>query len=289
MTAQTYKFEDPRVALRRHGFRPKHSWGQNFLVSQKAVHVIAVCAAPDTSRQDHVIEIGAGVGTLTAALLAQNAHVIAIERDRDMCRVLRSDFGAHSAFELKEADAAKVDYGALLADRRGVIAGNLPYQLTGKLLRAIINVSHHLKRAIVMVQEEVANRIIAAPGDRSRGALSAIVQSRFEVSTLIRLKPSAFHPPPKIRSAVLCLTPHPQAQSPFVTLASPEAFDALVNAAFTSRRKTLKNSLRASKIASPDEIEPWLRRADIDPTIRPERLTQADFIRLLSTRTIPRE
>lgn len=282
MSGQTYKFEDPRVALKRHGFRPKHSWGQNFLVSQKAVQTIATCAVSDSTEPRRVIEIGAGVGTLTAALLAQHAHVIAIERDRDMCRVLRTDFDTHPAFELKEADAAKIDYAELIGDQQGVIAGNLPYQLTGKLLRAIIDISHHLKRAIIMVQEEVAARISAPPGHRSRGALSAIVQSRFEVSTLIRLKPSAFHPPPKVRSAVLCLTPH--AQSLFETGMEPALFDKLVNAAFTSRRKTLKNSLRASRIVSSDEILPWLTRAGIDPVVRPERLTHQEFVRLLVTK-----
>ncbi len=285
MFESPYKFEDPRVALKRHGFKPKHSWGQNFLISQKAVSTIVEGVLCDETPSLRVVEIGAGVGTLTAALLGRDAHVVAIERDRDMCCVLRADFGQMDNFELMEADAAKVAYHTLFDTEKGVIAGNLPYQLTGKLLRAIIDVSDRLHRAVIMVQEEVANRLAALPGAPGRGALSAIVQSRFQVKTLIRLKPTAFHPPPKIRSAVLLLTPH--APSIFGDECKPEAFDKLVNAAFSSRRKTLRNSLRTANIYDPKAIEWWLARAGIDPSIRPERLTQDAFLRLLNTLASP--
>jgi 16S rRNA (adenine1518-N6/adenine1519-N6)-dimethyltransferase len=279
MAPPLVRFEDPRAVLKRHGLRPKHTWGQNFLVSPKALSAIANAAASPQPTPKRIIEIGAGVGTLTAALLDLGVEVVAIERDREMCEVLRQEFGSRQGFELLEADAAKIDYRSLIRDEKPVIAGNLPYQLTGRLLRAIIDMSRLITRAVVMVQEEVARRLAAPAAHPSRGALSVIAQSRFSVKTVLRLKSTAFYPPPKVRSTVICLIPSETWGNKDAGSAS--AFDALVHAAFTNRRKTIRNSLITAGYSRPTEIAEALARAGIDPGIRPERLTQADFLRLL--------
>ncbi len=270
-------FEDPRSVLKRHGFVPKHAWGQNFLVSQKAVASIAeACNAVSPS---FVVEIGAGVGTLTGALLQKHLRVTAVERDRDMCAVLRADMGDREDFTLLEADAAKVCYRDLFANRRGVLAGNLPYQITGKLLRAAVESSDRLLRAVFMVQEEVGERLVALPRTSARGALSVIVQARFNVRVLLRLKPTAFHPPPKVRSSVIILDP--LAETAFLDPVTPRLFDAVVNGAFSSRRKTIRNSLSTSRLGiSIPMIEALLEGAAVDPRLRPEELGVQDFARL---------
>ena len=121
-------FVDPRTVLREFGLRPKHSFGQNFLISEKAVETIARLCVDEPGRR--VVEIGPGLGTLTHALLTLGGSVIAVERDRDMCEVLREAFGEQPHFKLEEADAAKFDYEGALMAGPGVIAGNLPYVLS---------------------------------------------------------------------------------------------------------------------------------------------------------------
>ena len=272
-----YSFEDPRAALKRHGLTPKHSWGQNFLVSAKAVsQIAAACAAAAPAR---IIEIGAGLGTLTAALLDIGVPVTAVERDRDMCAVLQRDFGRSPRFVLREDDAAKVDYRGLLGTEKGVIAGNLPYQITGRLIRSVVESVDSLDRAVVMVQEEVANRLAAPPSTSSRGASSVIVQARFVVKIAVRLKPTAFFPAPKVRSAVL--TMDPLAESFLDAELTGTFFDRVVNAAFTARRKTLRNSLTASGLGlSSTAVESLLEDAKIDPIRRPETLSVQEFVEL---------
>jgi 16S rRNA (adenine1518-N6/adenine1519-N6)-dimethyltransferase len=270
-------FEDPRSALKRHGLQPKHSWGQNFLVSPKAVLVIADACLEVSSPK--VVEIGAGLGTLTSVLLQKGLEVIAVERDRDMCNVLRADLSSNPNFTLIEEDAAKVDFAELFVNQKGVIAGNLPYQITGRLLRSMVESYERLVRAVLMVQEEVANRLIAPPKTSARGALSVIVQSRFSVKVAIRLKPTAFHPAPKVRSAVLTFDPLPKPL--FSESTTSEQFDRLVNAAFCSRRKTIRNSLATSSLnLSTSTAESLLSAAAVVPTARPEELTVEEFARL---------
>lgn len=273
-------FEDPRTVLRRHGMRPKRSWGQNFLVSEKAVRMIAEhCRPPENEKAPPIVEIGAGVGTLTKALLGLGGAVIAIERDRDMCRALRKEFEEEPRFRLIEGDAQRIDYAVLFREAPGVLTGNLPYQLTGRLIRTAVDNSRHVTRAVIMVQKEVADRICAGPGESARGALSAIVQSRFEIRSILTLKPTAFHPPPAVRSSVLLLVP--KIQPLFDEGLSAEMFDKVVNAAFSSRRKTLRNSLLSSGMGwTPSDVESLLSRSGINPSSRPETLSVEDFTRL---------
>ena len=143
-------FEDPRRALARHGLSPKRSFSQNFLIARSVVEAIAEASAPATGL--HVIELGPGVGTLTAALLRRGARVTAVERDRDMIAVLRADFQDQD-LTIVEGDAAKVDLGALAGSDRATVVGNLPYAVTGAILRNVIAHRTHVSRAVVMVQK----------------------------------------------------------------------------------------------------------------------------------------
>jgi 16S rRNA (adenine1518-N6/adenine1519-N6)-dimethyltransferase len=274
--ADQVRFEDPRTVLKRHGLSPKHSWGQNFLVSGRAIAIIASACVDQPGRR--IIEIGAGLGTLTGAILDVGGRITAVERDREMCAVLREEFGGNADFDLVEADAATFDYVSFLSTQPSVIVGNLPYQLTGRLLRILLENSRYFLRAVLMVQEEVANRIVARKNDKARGALSVNAQARCHAKIIHRLGPTAFHPKPKVRSAVVVFEPLDQ---PLFSDGKEEAdFETVVKAAFSCRRKIVRNALSIGGLGSHDRVTQLLTDVGIDPGIRPSSLSLKDFCNL---------
>lgn len=231
-------WEDPRRVMRRHGLEPKRAFSQNFLVARSAVERIVDALAP--RRDELTVELGPGLGTLTAALLRAGARVLAVERDRDMLAVLDAELGAVAELTVIEGDAASIDLTALARDHGPLaLAGNLPYAVTGAILRNLTDHRAALSRAVVMVQREVRDRLVAAPGTKAYGALTVFVQASFAVEPVLRVPAGAFHPPPNVESAVVRLVPlaQPRAQE-------TPAFRNIVHAAFGTRRKTLKNALR---------------------------------------------
>lgn len=278
-------FVDPRTVLARHGLKPKHSFGQNFLVAAPIVEKIASLCVPNGSGR--VIEIGAGLGTLTSALLARGAHVVAVERDRDMLPILREELAddlSRGALELLEADAASIDLPALLGDEgERVVAGNLPYQITGRLLEMTIPVAPKIARAVFMVQKEVADRLASPAGGDAYGQLSVFVQASFAVERALIVRAGCFHPAPRVDSAVVLLKP----------LATPRAietdsFRAVVHAAFGARRKTLRNALAG--LTQAPEKRAAIEAVGIDLRRRGETLSVEEFAalaRALDEATIP--
>lgn len=261
------RWEDPRRALARHGFAPKRSFSQNFLVAEGVVERIAGEATRGLDGRT-LVELGPGVGTLTSALLRRGAQVVAVERDRDMASALRADLGAIPEFALVEADAARVDLGALSASpaRPVAVAGNLPYAITGAILRALHDQSAAVAYAVVMVQREVRDRLLASPGDKAYGALTVFTSNVFDVTPVIAVRPGAFFPPPKVASAVVRLDARPAPR----TVETP-AFTALVRAVFAQRRKTLRNA--AGAVFAPREaVAAGLDAAGVDPARRGETL-----------------
>lgn len=258
--------EDPRRVLARYGFAPKKAFSQNFLVDKRAVQRIAEATRADASSV--VVELGPGAGTLTTALLATGAEVVGVERDRDMAQVLRAELGDEPRFSLVEDDAATVDLTAI-ATARGrelIVAGNLPYAITGAILRQLSTHRESIVRAVVMVQKEVRDRLLASPGTKAYGAPTVFVQAGYAVEPVFTLAPGAFFPPPKVSSAVIRLE----------RLAVPRAVETpalreTVQAIFASRRKTLRNSLR--RIAPEEKIDAALEKTGIDGSDRGETLT----------------
>ena len=267
-------WEDPRRVLARHRLRPKASFSQNFLVEPRVVEDIV--AALELSPGEPVVELGPGLGTLTGGILRGGGRVIAVEQDRDMLAVLAEEFRGLPTLELSPGDAAEVDLRAL-HEREGAplkLAGNLPYAITGSIMRRLVEERAHLDRAIVMVQKEVRDRMASEPGKKSYGALTVFVQAAFEVSTVCVVPAGAFHPPPKVDSAVICLKPR------VVPLAEETpAFQAVVRAAFAQRRKTLRNALMAAG-RSAAEVDAALSEAGITPGVRGETLDVLAFKRL---------
>jgi 16S rRNA (adenine1518-N6/adenine1519-N6)-dimethyltransferase len=267
--------ESVRDVLARHGLRPKRHFGQNFLLDRRLAARIAEQAAPEGAL---VVEIGAGLGALTKPLLERARTVVALERDRDLVPVLRSELEGYVAsgrLIVVETDAKRFDYEdtfAAVAPPRA-LAGNLPYNLTGPLLERLAALGSSIERAAVLVQLEVAERLAARPGTAAYGALSVFIQAAFSVSKAFVVRRGAFHPAPEVDSALVVLVPH----AARIADETP-AFRALVKAAFGQRRKTLRNAW--GKLGPPKALEAAAERADIDLAARGETLAVTDFARM---------
>lgn len=269
---------DAREILAAAGLRPKKSWGQNFL-RDATVHqdiARAVGAGPDTP----VVELGAGLGALTYFLLECGGKVVAIERDREIVPLLRENLASYPGLEIREANAAELDYRALATELGGPIhlAGNLPYQISSRILVSLADAGGAVARAVVLVQREVGERVASEPGSKTYGLLSVLVQRRFVAERVRSVPPGAFHPPPKVHSAVIRLTAKPASGR------SAEEDGDLVTAAragFCARRKSLRNALKGSlAITDADRLSSALAAADIDGGRRAETLSVDEFNRL---------
>jgi len=282
-------YPGPGALLEKYGLRAKKSWGQNFLGDEAILDDISRLAV--RSPGERLVELGAGMGHLTVRLLARGARVVAVERDRDMARVLRGELGGR--VELLEADAVGLDYGALAASTATAtatptpiatptsnpqiaIVGNLPYHLTSPILFSLLDQARHVSRAVFLLQREVAERLAASPGTKAWGLLSVLLQHRAEVRVARRVPRGAFLPPPAVESAVLVAELGP----PRAPVADEARFRRLVKAGFAQRRKTLANALAASRLAPPEQLAEALASAGIDPRRRGEALTVEEWATL---------
>ena len=272
---------DARVLLRQENLAPKRSFGQNFLVAPPVIAKIADACVPDAELgAARVVEIGAGLGALTSRLVPRARHVVAIERDRDLIPVLTRTFATEAAegkIDILEADAQTANFAELLggADPASprVLCGNLPYQITGRLLQAAVHAHDSLDRVVFMVQEEVAARLLASPGSKVYGALTIFVRAAFDVSRVMVVSRGSFHPAPDVTSAVVRLVPlrPPRARE-------TDAFRALVKGAFMARRKTLRNAW--SGIAPAADIARLAAEAGISLDARGETLDVDAYARM---------
>ena len=280
MTEQTGQAWPSVMALvRRYGLVPKQSLGQNFLVD--AAHLERIVAAPELTAADTVLEIGPGLGTLTARLAAQAGRVVAVELDNRLIDLLRADFADRPHVQFVHGDILTLDLGALVAPAMQYkVVANLPYYITSAALRHILEAAPRPTLAVVMVQWEVAQRICAAPGDLSLLAVS--VQYYATPRLVQRVPAGAFYPAPKVDSAVLQLEVRPQPAVPDVPAAR---FFAVARAGFGQKRKQLANSLSAGLGLAKTVAQAALIAAGIDPTRRAETLTLAEWGALC--RTLP--
>jgi len=269
---------DARALLKKYGGRAKKSWGQNFLVDEKAYR--AIVDACELDERAWVIEIGAGLGTLTARLAERAARVIAVERDRDMVAVLRGELGGNDRVEIVEANALTYDYAAVeaRAGDKPVVVGNLPYQIASQILFRLLDAREHLARIVVMLQKEMVERIVAPPGTAEYGALSVMVRMLGEAQQIVRVRAGGFVPAPKVDSAVLRVTPFERGRTR-VPVGSVDTFSKVVHAAFNQRRKTLRNALKAI-VEDPGALDRALGTASIDGQRRGETLSVEEFARL---------
>ncbi len=250
--------------------RPRKRFGQNFLRDPSVIARILEAAAPGPD--DHFVEIGPGQGALTRPLLERVGRLDLIEIDRDLVARLRQELGDHPRLHIHQADALRFDYGALATPHRPLrLIGNLPYNISTPLLFHLLQHRRVIADMLFMLQKEVVDRLAAAPGGKTYGRLSVTVQYHCRVEPLFRVPPGAFRPVPKVDSRIVRLRPHPHPPYPE---ADPEALARLAAAAFSQRRKTLRNALKGLLPATA------IKAAGLDPEARPETLSVADYARL---------
>ncbi len=282
-------FPSPQTALRRLGLRPRKAWGQHFLLYPHQARRIV--GALELSGRDLVVEIGAGLGALTVFLAQAAPRVVALERDPALAGFLsRELFAGSQTVQVLCQDVLEFDFLALArqAGQALVVVGNLPYQITTPLLFKLIEEKAALARAVLMVQEEVGDRLLASPGSKDYGAPTVLVQCHFALSRLFSLGPSNFYPPPKVASVVLRLAPDGLAPGP----RDPATFARVVRAAFAKRRKTLNNTLVAEAPAlglTREAVAAALKELDIDPGRRGETLSLNQFLALSNALQVRRE
>ncbi len=267
----------PKAVLSARGLFPKKALGQNFLTdAARARHIAELATTPPGGT---VLEIGAGLGALTEPLLERAARVVAVERDRDLVPLLRERFSEaidRGALDLRHADARDLDLSAEFAGPAPhVLAGNLPYAITGLLLRKATQLAPRITRAVFLVQLEVARRLVAQHGTPEYGALTVFVRAAFDVRRDAVVRSGAFFPVPKVDSAVVVLE---RRDSPLAL--ETEELRALVRAAFQKRRKTLRNAWTGVLGLDRPALEHRASGAGIDLDARGETLSVEDFARM---------
>ncbi len=227
--------EHPSHVLKRLERRARKRFGQNFLVDPRITDRIASLAGAGEGAR--VVEIGPGLGALSRSLLATGCELRAVELDRDLVAFLAEDL---PALHVVPGDALKVDWSEVAPGEGWVLCANLPYNVGTAILTRLVTAAPRFERLVVMLQREVARRVVARVGDKARGSLSVHVQAYGEPRIALTVEPGSFHPRPKVRSSVIEVALHDE---PRLGGASPETFQAVVRAGFSQRRKTLENAL----------------------------------------------
>jgi 16S rRNA (adenine1518-N6/adenine1519-N6)-dimethyltransferase len=248
----------------------RKSLGQHFLADPRILARIAdaVALAPDET----VVEIGPGRGSLTDALLARAARVVAVEVDRKLAELLREKYASEPRITIVEADVLEVNLGEL-AGGPYALAGNVPYYITTPILFQALR-PPRASRSVFLVQREVAARMAAPPGADDYGALSVNIQALADVELLFRIPSGAFNPPPRVDSAVVRVTPR---AAPVVAPGMEEPFRIFVQASFALRRKQMRRVVRTVAARSAQDAEAALAESGIDPAARPETLSAEQF------------
>jgi len=259
--------------LARYRLRPEKRLGQNFLVDRQALE--RVVAAAELSGGETVLEIGAGLGTLTQALAQRAGRVVAVEYDRRLEPVLREMVAALPAVEVVIADILDVDLRGLIGAGSYSVVANIPYQITSHLIRRLLEADAPPGRMVLTVQREVADRILAEPGEMNLLALG--VQAYGEARIVARIAAGSFYPAPRVDSAVLRVDVR---RPPRLGPEEARLVFRLARAGFSQPRKKLRNAMAAGMRLPPGEVEARLRRMEVSPDARAEDLSLEGWTRL---------
>jgi 16S rRNA (adenine1518-N6/adenine1519-N6)-dimethyltransferase len=266
-----------RKELAEYGLFPKKRWGQHFLVDRNILNKVIRTA--QVGKDDVILEIGPGLGEMTLALARQAKKVIAVEIDPKLTEILKEKLKCYPNVEVTQRDILKADFSQFLGKEGQPIkvVANLPYQISTPILFRFIDSKRIFSTLTLMLQREVAERMVALPGRKEYGPLSIFVQSASSPSICFFIKPSAFFPPPKVESAVVHMV---WKERPIVEPKDEDWFKRIVRACFGYRRKTLLNALKHSALPLPKELEKRMGKIGIDPRRRPETLRIQEFTRL---------
>jgi len=255
--------------------RPRKRFGQNFLHDRGIIERIVRAIRPQTDQ--HMVEIGPGLGALTEHLVDAVQRLDVVELDRDLVPRLQERFGDHKQFHIHNADALRFDFAALSQGEKLRVVGNLPYNISTPLLFHLLEQHSAIRDMYFMLQLEVVDRLAAQPGDDDYGRLSVMIQYHCQVDKLFTVPPGAFTPAPKVYSAIVRLIPH---RTPPHPARNEKMLERVVAQAFSQRRKTLRNTLKGLLDASAIEA------LGIDGSRRPETLSLVEFVALADAASI---
>lgn len=269
-----------RAMLAQHGIHPSKALGQNFLIDGNIARIIADAAGADA--RDTVLEIGPGAGALTHELLARAGRVIAVELDHRLAGWLRERYADEPRLDLVEGDALQIGLPDLLRRGCGILASNLPYATGTRMLVEAMHAPDPPKRIVITIQTEVADRVLAAPGDPAWGLLGLWASRLYSVERVRRVPGSCFWPPPDVESCVIRLERLPK---PRVALKSVPRFIAATRHLMMHRRKQLRRALREwphvrDQWPTSEAATQWLHALHLDPSARPETLTLEEWATL---------
>lgn len=272
-------FQETKFIMNKYNVTANKSYGQNFLTDEYIVSSIIDNSL--ITKEDLVIEVGPGLGTLTKYLIESAGHTISVELDSKMITVLKDRFSLYDNFTLLHDDILKVDLNSLIQKtleeknlKRAKVVANLPYYITTPIIMKLLEEKLNLDSITVMVQKEVAERLAAKPGKSNTSSITYTIWYYTEPEIILDVPKDSFVPSPKVDSAVLKLNVLPD---PRVTLENEELFFKVIKAGFMQKRKTLLNSLSNSNIASKEVLEKMLIDLNIDVRIRAENLSLDDF------------
>ncbi len=264
--------EETEFILKKYGLRANKKLGQNFLINEEIINQIIEKA--DVNKNDTIIEIGPGLGSLTAKLLENANKVIAIELDSNMSNILKERFCLYDNFELIENDVLKVNLNEIIEKYESVkVVANLPYYITTPIIMKLLEERLKLKSITVMVQKEVGERFCAVPNSKEYGAITISINYYTKPEIIIDVPKENFEPMPEVDSCVIKLDVR---NIPPVELKNEKDFFNLIKAGFSQRRKTINNSL-ASMGISKEKIKNVLEKLGIDSKLRAENLTMEQF------------
>ncbi len=273
--------DETRRVMRKHGIRPKKKYGQNFLIHEGILDEILDVA--DVTGEDYVLEIGPGLGNMTKKLCKIAKKVVAVEIDKDLIPVLKENLQDRPNFQVLEGDILKQDLRKISAESMDhhpmKVVANLPYYVTTPIVMKLLEDLDPVQEMVVMMQKEVAERMVAEPGTKECGAISLAVQyyARPTIETLV--PPSSFIPQPKVDSVVMKLV---KRETPPVVVKDEKLLFSLIKASFAQRRKTLVNGISGSGELdyTKEEVIRALRAIHLDERIRGEKLGLAEFGKL---------
>ena len=270
------EFLNIQPLLKRYHIQPKKSLGQNFLVEPAGL--MKVIDAAELSGSEEVLEIGAGLGSLTYLLAQTCARVITVEIDRHMLEPLAEALKPFTNVQIVPGDILELNPATLVSQESYVVVANIPYYITSAIIRHLLEAAVKPSRVILTIQKEVAQRIVARDGKMSLLSLSVFVFGDPEIVSTIPA--GSFFPAPDVDSAVLRIRLHPE---PLIRSSQLDLFFKLAHAGFGQKRKTLRNSLSAGLSLPANEVEARLLEADIEPSRRAETLSMAEWARLVDS------
>ena len=272
--------EETKFIMKKYNIRANKSLGQNFLISEQVVNEIVESSKID--KEDLVIEIGPGLGTLTKYLLEKAGKVIGIELDKKMVEILQDRFKLYNNFELYQQDVLKIDLKHLIKKekentniKKVKIVANLPYYITTPIIMKLLEEKLDLESITVMIQKEVADRLIAIPGEKETGAITYAVYYYAIAETILEVPKESFIPEPEVTSKVIKLNIR---KEPPIEVQDKELMFKIIKSAFMQRRKTLINALNNAKIfQNKEEGNQILESLKLDESVRAEKLTLENF------------